>query len=152
MPERALDTVERAVVNRLQEGFPVSDRPFLEVAQSIGLSEDELIECLARLRADGTLSRFGPMFDIEAFGGEFVLCAMAVPPFALEDVACAVNAFPEVAHNYVREHRLNLWFVLACESPEGIDEAIARIKRLTGYSIVALPRLARYALDLRLEV
>ncbi len=115
-----LDATDRRVLNRMQDDLPLVSRPFAEVAAEIGLSEVELIERLARMRCEGVITRYGPFFDAEAMGGAFCLCAMAVPEDRFEAVAEAVNAHAEVAHNYARYHRLNMWFVLATEDKTGI--------------------------------
>ncbi|MET0918052.1 MAG: AsnC family transcriptional regulator [Burkholderiales bacterium] len=145
-----LDSVDRTIINALQGGFPVCDEPFLLVAGRLGLSEAELIARIERMLRDRTLSRFGPMFQAERMGGAFVLAAMAVPEVDYEPVAEQVNALPEVAHNYQREHPLNMWFVLATETPAGIDRAIARIERDTGLTVLAFPKEREYFVDMRL--
>jgi DNA-binding Lrp family transcriptional regulator len=85
-------------------------------------------------------------------GGAFSLAAMRVPPGDFDRVAELVNALPEVAHNYEREHAYNLWFVLATETPEGIARAITRIERETGLPVLNLPKLREYFVELRLPV
>jgi siroheme decarboxylase len=151
-PVRALDRIDRDIINRLQHGFPLCDRPYQAAAETLGISEADLLERLARLLADGVLSRFGPLFQIERAGGAFLLAAMHVPAADLERVIDTVNRLPAVAHNYLREHRFNLWFVLAAETPASIDEAIAAIERDTGLPVYGMPKLKEYFLDLRLAV
>jgi DNA-binding Lrp family transcriptional regulator len=145
-----LSEADRRIVNALQGGFPIVERPFLEVARRLGLDEDALIEAVTRLREDGVLTRFGPMYDAAALGGAFTLCAMAVPEDRFGEVADLVNALPEVAHNYRRAHRLNMWFVLATEWPTRIAEVVAEIEALTGLAVLNLPKLEEYFLELKL--
>lgn len=144
-----MDDLDRLIVNRLQDGLPVVERPYAAAAEMLGLDEATLIARLRALLADGTLSRFGPMFDAERLGGAFCLCAMQVPPERFDEVAAAVNALPTVAHNYARDHALNMWFVLATERPEGIAEAIATIERDSGLAVYAMPKEAEYFVGLR---
>ena len=146
-----MDAVDRAIVNGLQGGFPVSDRPYAEVAAQLDLTEDELIRRLDALLAQGVLSRFGPMYHAERLGGGLTLAAMTVPPADFERVAEIVNAFPEVAHNYAREHVFNMWFVLATETPERIGEVIEEIERATGYKVYNMPKLEEFYVGLRFE-
>lgn len=145
-----MDELDRRIVNALQGGFPVSPRPFEDVARQLGTDEATLIARLRRLLEEGVLTRFGPLFNAERLGGAFTLCAMAVPQQDFERVAAIVNSFPEVAHNYEREHRCNLWFVLAAADPVRVGEAIAAIEARTGYPVLDLPKLDEYFLDLRL--
>ncbi len=147
-----MDSVDRAIVDRLQGGIEICERPFASVAGSLGIAETELTARLARLLGDGTLSRFGPMYNAAELGGAFTLAAMSVPADDFERVAGLVNAHPEVAHNYEREHALNMWFVLATERPEQVTEVIGAIEQETGITVVNLPKLAEYFLDLRFPV
>mgnify|MGYP000882798835 FL=1 len=146
----ALDPVDRAIVNTLQGEFPLCERPFAAAAEALGIAEDDLIARIDRMLADGTLTRFGPLFDAARMGGAFTLAAMAVPAADVERVAAIVNAFPEVAHNYAREHELNLWFVVATATPEGIDDAVRRIEAATGLAVLAFPKEREYFVELRL--
>jgi len=146
-----MDELDRAIVNALQGGFPISDEPYREVAEQLGIAEAELIARLGRMLEEKTLTRFGPMFQVERMGGAFVLAALAVPEADYERVAEQVNALPEVAHNYRREHALNMWFVLATETPEGIAPAIGKIERATGLKVYAFPKLKEYFVEMRLH-
>jgi DNA-binding Lrp family transcriptional regulator len=139
-----LDDLDRAIVNRLQEGFPLDPNPFEIVGYELGCSAPALINRLQRLMATGAATRFGPFFDAEAMGGAFCLCAMAVPPERFEAVAQFVNDQPEVAHNYEREHDLNMWFVLATEANSQIDEVADKIETETGLSVLRFPKLEEY--------
>ena len=145
-----MDELERAIVNRLQGGFPLAGRPFAAAAAELGIDEATLIAKLRAMLESGTLTRFGPMYDAERLGGAFTLCAMSVPPADLERVAALVNAHPEVAHNYERAHRFNLWFVLATAARARIAEVIAEIEAQTGCAVLDLPREREYFIDLRL--
>ena len=147
----ALDDCDRRIVNTLQGGFPISDQPYREAADALGLSESELLARLGRLLETRILTRFGPMFQIERMGGRFVLAAMRVPEADFERVANLVNDFPEVAHNYRREHAFNMWFVLATEKPEGIADAIARIETATGLVVAAFPKEREYFVEMKLR-
>ncbi|HSH43634.1 MAG TPA: Lrp/AsnC family transcriptional regulator [Arenicellales bacterium] len=146
-----LDDIDRAIVNRLQEGIPVVDRPFEQVAGELDIGEDELMRRLQTLLDDGVLSRFGPMYHAERLGGAFCLAAMAVPEERFAEVTDAVNAFDEVAHNYRRDHELNMWFVLGTDDPERIGSVIGEIEAQTGLEVYDFPKLDEYYVRLRLE-
>lgn len=152
MREVHLDEVDRAILNRLQDGLPISERPYREAAWELGMEEYELIERLRRLLERGVLTRLGPLFQIERAGGLYVLAAMRVPAAEFDRVVDIVNAHPEVAHNYLREHVFNLWFVLAADNSSRIDEVITRIEHRTGHPVFAMPKLKEYFLDLRFPV
>lgn len=144
-----LDETDRIILNHLQEGFPIAPRPYLAVAQELDLSEDELLVRLKRLQNDRFFTRFGPFFDAEAMGGAFCLCAMAVPEDEFETVMTKVNARPEVAHNYERCHRLNMWFVLATERQEEIEAVAKSLERETGQRVLCFPKLREFFIGFR---
>ena len=146
-----MDDLDRAIVDLLQDGLEVCDRPFAAPAAALGLEEGELVERLRRLREDGTLTRFGPMYDAERLGGAVTLAAMQVPAERFDAVAAEVNAFSEVAHNYEREHALNMWFVLATETPDEIPEVVDAIAARTGCTVHDMPKLEEYYIGLRLR-
>lgn len=149
MPE-PLDTIDRAIINGLQGDFPLDPAPYAVAAARLGISEGELLARLQALLARGVLTRFGPLFQIERLGGAFCLAAMAVPEADFARVAAQVNALPEVAHNYRREHALNMWFVLATETPAGIARAVMQIETVTGYPVFPFPKEREYFVDMRL--
>ncbi len=148
MPE--IDAVDRQIIDQLQGEFPLCEHPYAVAAKRLGIAEDELLARLQRLLDDKVLTRFGPMVQIERMGGAFVLAALAAPEARYEEVTALVNALPQVAHNYRREHALNMWFVLATETPAGIAEAIARIERDTGLPVYAFPKEREYFVEMKL--
>lgn len=144
-----LDPVDRALINRLQEGLPLTSAPFAAIAGELEIPVEDLLRRLARMQESGVITRFGPFFDAAAMGGAFCLCAMAVPEDAFETVAAQVNAFPQVAHNYERRHRLNMWFVLATETPAEIGETADAIARQTGIAVLRFPKLREFFIGFR---
>lgn len=144
------DAIDRRIINALQEGFPLSPRPYADAAAALELDECELIERLARLRNTGVITRFGPFFDAATMGGAFCLCAIEVPSKRFDAVAELVNERPEVAHNYERAHRLNMWFVLATEMPEGIETAARAIEQATGLTVYRFPKLEEFFIGFRM--
>ncbi len=144
-----LDEIDRALVNRLQDDLPTSHRPFAPLAAELGLTEEALLTRVKALRENGVLTRFGPFFDAAAMGGAFCLCAIAVPEDVFETINETVNAHPEVAHNYERTHKLNMWFVLATETPEGIDDVADRIELETGLTVFRFPKLQEFFVGFR---
>jgi DNA-binding Lrp family transcriptional regulator len=147
-----MDAIDRRLINALQGGFPIAERPFAEVGVRLGLGEHEVIARVGRLLDEGLLSRFGPMYDAERLGGALTLAAMAVPAERFEEVAAIVNAMPEVAHNYERSHALNMWFVLATERPERIPDLLQDIEAESGIAVLNLPKEEAYFLELRLDI
>jgi siroheme decarboxylase len=146
-----MNDLDRRIINNLQGGFPLSERPFLEAAQKLGMDERELIDRLEQLLETGVLSRFGPMYHAERLGGGLTLAALAAPAERFDAVAELVNAHPEVAHNYQRDHALNMWFVIATERPGDIDRVLAEIAAETGLVVHDMRKLEEFFVGLRFE-
>lgn len=145
-----MDALDRELINALHGGVPIEERPYAAIAERLAMTEEEVIERLRALLESRTLTRFGPLYDVARLGGAFTLAAMAVPEDRFDEVAEIVNAFPEVAHNYQREHVLNMWFVVGVERPERIAEILSQIKEQTGLEVLNMPKEEEYFLELRL--
>jgi DNA-binding Lrp family transcriptional regulator len=146
-----MDDIDRHIINTLQAGFPVCDAPYQQVAMQLGLTEQALIERLQTLLDNGTLTRFGPLYHAELMGGALTLAAVKAPLDRFAEVTEIINAFPEVAHNYARNHELNMWFVVATETPEQIRHTLTAIEQQTGLTVVNMPKINEYFVGLKLE-
>jgi len=145
-----MDEIDSRIVTQLQGGFPVSEQPYREAATQLGLTEDELITRLKKLLDEGILTRFGPLYQVERLGGAYSLAAMQVPEADYDRIAELVNAFPEVAHNYRREHAFNMWFVVAAASPAEVKRVLFSIERDSTHLVFEFPKLREYFVNLDL--
>jgi DNA-binding Lrp family transcriptional regulator len=146
-----MDKLDKKIINGLQNGFPICDAPYKQVAEQLGLTEPKLIERLKALLDNGTLTRFGPLYNAELMGGALTLAAVKAPEERFDEVATIINAYPEVAHNYARSHELNMWFVLATESPGQIAQTITAIEQKTGLTVYNMPKIYEYFVNLKLK-
>lgn len=146
-----MNTLEKRLLNEFQRDFPLSSAPYAEMAQRLGATEAEVLDALARLTASGAISRVGPVIRPHSIGVS-TLAAMRVPPERLEEVAALVSAYPEVNHNYEREHEVNLWFVLTAPTKQRLRQVLSDIERRTGIAALDLPLLADYHIDLGFEI
>ena len=146
-----MDEIDKKIINHLQNGFPVCESPYQVVATELGLVEAVLIERIKDLLETGILSRFGPMYHAEQMGGELTLAALKVPQQRFEQVSRVVNAMPEIAHNYERNHALNMWFVIATDKPPRLSEVIEEIEQKTGLAVINMPKIKEYFVSLKLE-
>lgn len=144
MQEEALDF---SLLNDFQRNFPLCTAPFAELAARLGVAEGVILRSLERLRREGKIARVGAVFAPKRIGAS-TLAAMAVPPEKLGSVAEAVNRFPEVNHNYEREHRYNLWFVVTAGSEGRLQAALGAIEQTAGHPILRLPLVQEYHIDL----
>jgi DNA-binding Lrp family transcriptional regulator len=144
-----MDATDKLIINSLQGGFPVCERPFAAVATDLGIDEQDLIDRIGAMTEDGVLSRFGPLYHAERLGGAQTLAAMEVPDSRFDTVAEQVNAHPEVAHNYARAHALNMWFVIASDDPAAIERVIRAIEAETGLAVYNMPKEEEFFIGLR---
>lgn len=147
-----MDTLDRHIINHLQRGFPVCSHPFARVARALETDEETLITRLQAMLDDGRLTRFGPLYNAERLGGELSLCALQVPGDRFDAVCAVVNSFDEVAHNYERDHVLNMWFVVAADSIKAKAAVLEAIETQTGLHVLDMPKEREYYVGLYLEV
>lgn len=146
-----MDEIDKQIINALQNGFPICDSPYQQIAKQLGLTEQDLLTRLRTLLDNGTLTRFGPLYNAEQMGGALTLAAVKAPTERFDEITETINSFPEVAHNYARNHELNMWFVIATETPEQIQKTIDAIEKLTGLTVYNMPKNKEYFVNLKLE-
>ncbi len=152
VPTNTFTDLEFALLNRFQRDFPLVSRPFAALAQQLDISENCVIGHLQQLQDRGAISRVGAAFRPNAIGAS-ALAALAVPQDRLEEVAACVSAMPEVNHNYEREHRYNLWFVVTAATQQHLGEVLQRIEHSSGCGPVwALPLIEDFHIDLGFDL
>ncbi|MFC1544680.1 Lrp/AsnC family transcriptional regulator [Gemmatimonadota bacterium] len=123
-----MDGLDGRVLERVQSKFPVCERPFAQMADEIGISEDELLQRVRALSESGVIRRFGAVFDSRKLGYVSTLVGVRIPnPDDIPAVAAEVSKYLEVTHNYQRADRFNLWFTLIAVSQQRIDSIIGKI-------------------------
>ena len=146
-----MDALDKNIINTLQHDFPVCERPFAELAETLNSTEDELIHRVQKMLDEGLLTRFGPMYNAVNMGGALSLCAMKVPEEQFDKVTEQVNAFSEVAHNYQRDHEMNMWFVLATETQDDLDDTLDAIEETTGIPVYNMPKQKEFFVGLHFK-
>ena len=139
--------LEKRLLNDFQHDLSLSATPFADMADKLGVSEDEILNSISKLQDDGVISRVGPVFTPNRIGVS-TLAAMSIPENELECVARIISAFPEVNHNYERDHEYNLWFVVTASSEEHLDIVLYEIEQHAEYPLMSLPMLEDYFIDL----
>lgn len=148
---RQYSRLEQKLLNAYQQRLPLTSEPWAEIGRQLGVSEIRVLETLQRLQTEGTISRVGAVFQPNRVGAS-TLAAMAVPAAELEEVAAIVSAFDEVNHNYEREHRYNLWFVVVAADEDRLQSVLARIEERCGYALLDLPLLNEFHIDLGFDL
>ncbi|MGR8941369.1 MAG: Lrp/AsnC family transcriptional regulator [Gammaproteobacteria bacterium] len=142
-----LTDLHKHLLNDFQRDFPLVERPYLAIANQLGVSEDEVLSALTELRDSRLISRIGPIIPPNQIGAS-MLVAMAIPETELQRVADIISHYPEVNHNYERENRFNLWFVAVASTAEHLHQVLDKIERETGYKSQRLPLLNDFFIDL----
>ncbi len=126
-----MDNIDKKILNILQKDFPLTERPFLEVAEKCDLGEEEVISRVRKLKEEGIIRRIGAIFDGAKLGRVSTLCAAKVLEKELENFVEAVNSIPGVTHSYRRNNEYNVWFTLNAENEQDIESILARLKAET---------------------
>lgn len=150
MPHDLTD-LDFRLLNDWQRGFPLVSRPYAALAENLGCDEEAVLAGLASLKTRGHVSRVGAVFRPHVLGAS-TLAAVACPPERMEAVARLIDGFPEVNHNYERDHAYNLWFVVAAPSRERVSEVLAEIHHFSGLRPLDLPMVADYHIDLGFDL
>ena len=148
---RIFSALEQRLLNEFQHGVPLTPKPFADIARQLGVYETTVLEALNRLQTEGVISRVGAVFRPNRVGAS-TLAAMAVPADELEAIATIVNGFEEINHNYEREHRYNLWFVVAADDEDALQTVLAEIERCCGYPLLELPLEDEFHIDLGFDL
>ena len=143
----ALTTLEKKVLDIIQTDFPLEARPYAVIAERLGITEQEALDCVNGLRKSRIIRRLGANFQSAKLGFVSTLCAAKVPQDKMETFVADVNAKPGVTHNYLRQHRQNIWFTFIGPSWEDVRETLAGITRRTGISILNLPATKMYKIQ-----
>lgn len=148
-----LSSLEKEILNMIQDGFPLTRRPFAELAIRLGRGEEEVMQVVKDLKERGIIRRIGASFDSQRLSLASTLVAMKVPPERIEEVAAVVNSYPEVTHDYQRDHEYSLWFTLIAPDQGRIEEIIEEIKRKTGVQeIYSLPTQRRFKIRVKFDL
>lgn len=142
-----MNTFDKQLLDDFQRDFPLVSRPFAVIGEQVGMSEQDVIDAYKHFAEERYVSRIGAVIKPNAVGAS-TLAAMAVPEDQLQAVADLVSSYDAVNHNYAREHAFNLWFVVAAVNTAAVDAVLQDITEQTGLSVMNLPIIEDYHLDL----
>ncbi len=138
-----MDEIDKKILNIVQNEFPLEERPYLIMAQRLGIGEDDALSRVQRLKDKGVIRRIGAVFNGARLGRVSTLCAARVPEEKVGSFVEAVNAFKGVTHNYRRGHEYNIWFTASAENEEALSEFLQSVKDKTGLTDILDMRAAR---------
>ena len=135
-----IDDINKKILNHIQLNFPIASRPFKIIAKNLGLSEEELILRIRKMKDEKLIRRIGGNFSPDKLGFFSTLCAASVPEHKIDDFTRTVNAYNGVTHNYMRDHSFNIWFTFIAPSTRKIEDNLVQITKATGIkTILNLP-------------
>lgn len=148
-----MDQVDRSILNEIQSHFPITSRPYQEVATRLNLSEEEVIQRVRRLKEIGVIRRIGGNFHSYRLNFTSTLCAAKVPEEKLDQFVEVVNSYPGVTHNYLRDNPYNVWFTFIAPDMESIEKALEKISEQTGVDdILNLPAIKMFKIKVDFEL
>ena len=147
-----MDTIDRKILSIINNALPVADRPFQIVAQSVGISEEETIDRIKKLKAEHIIRRIGAVVNPRGIGWQSTLCAVDVPMERLEEFAALVGRYEEVTHNYLRDGQPNCWFTLIAPTKERLSEIICEIEQALDIKILDLPANKVFKIRVALDI
>ena len=128
-----MDLTDRKLLNLVQAPFPMVERPYLELASQVDVSEQEALDRLGELKRQNVLRQISAIFDTRRLGYKTTLAAMAFDSEDLHKAAMVINKHPGVSHNYAREGSYyNLWFTLAVPPDYDLEATVNFMGRKTG--------------------
>jgi DNA-binding Lrp family transcriptional regulator len=148
-----MDEIDLELLSAVQDGFPITPRPFQDLGQVLGLEEEEVITRLAYLQKEGLVRRIGPVLDLRKLGRSGILAALLVSAREVDGAAQVINEYPEVSHNYLRpdESGYNLWFTVSA-TEERIQEILQEIRIKTGRKMLVLPTLRIFKIGVKFDI
>jgi len=148
-----MDAVDKKILNILQTRFPVVPEPYDAVGAELGISGDEVLERVKRLKDNGVIRRIGAVFDSRKLGDASTLCAARVPEKQVRSFVEVVNGYPGVTHNYRRSHEYNVWFTFIAPDPDALEKALAEIRQRTGITdVISMPAVKTFKINAAFEL
>ena len=148
------EELKSELLYRMQQSFPLTERPFLELANDLGVSEDEVLELVKSLKEEGLIRQTSAIFDTKRLGYKSSLVAFKVDSDKIDRVAEIINAHPGVSHNYLRDHDFNIWFTIAVapDSKLGLEQTVEILKEQSGASeSIILPTLKLFKIAVKMD-
>ena len=148
-----LDLLDKRILDIIQTDFPLESRPYAVIGERLGISEEEALERVRRLRQTKIIRRLGANFQSKKLGFRSTLCAAKVPADKMDEFVAEVNSHVGVTHNYLRRHAYNIWFSVIGPSWQAVCDLLDSITAKTGIPILNLPasRIYKIRVDFKME-
>ncbi len=148
-----MEEIDLKLLSAVQDGLPITTRPFRDLGRTLDLTEDEVIERLSFLQKEGLVRRIGPVLDLRKLGRSGILAALEVSLEEADGAAQVINEYTEVSHNYLRPNEMgyNLWFTVS-STEERIQEILQEIRIKTGRKMLVLPTLRIFKIGVKFDI
>jgi len=144
------------ILEALQQDIPLVARPWEAIATRLGITEPVFLERLEKLSREGIVRGISPIVEPQPLGiAAATLVALPVPEQRIREVAAVINRYPEVSHNFQRDHRYSLWFTLSAKDGQALQKVLQEILERTGFSeeeILDLPTVKKIKIDVRFSL
>lgn len=149
-----LDAIDRQILMILQRGIAIESRPYQAMAEEIGgVSEDEVIARIARMKENDIIRRMSGFFDSRRLGYQSMLVAVKPQPGAFDDAVAFINQFPGITHNYERSHEYSIWFTIIAINRPTLDWILDRIEACGAVEgMMRFEMTQRYKIDVTFDV
>lgn len=147
-----LEKIDRTILDILQNDMPLTLQPYLDIANRLAISEDEVIKRIAAMKEAGLIRRIGGIMDSRQLGYYSTLCAISVPTARIDETAAAINQIAGVTHNYLRDHQYNIWFTITSSSKSESDKQIRELEHTFGLKILSLPTTKVYKIKVSFDM
>jgi len=142
------------ILLEIQHNFPLTSRPFLDIGNKFGISEDEVIEILNKQKSEGIIRQTSAIFDTKKLGYKSSLVAFEIDEKDIEDAIMIINSHPGISHNYLRSHKFNVWFTIALppNSKLTLDKTIDFLATKTkAKNYLILPTIKMFKIAVKLD-
>lgn len=125
------------ILKKLPSDLPLTESPYKEIAEKMGIEEDELIRELSRLKNDGIIRRIAAiLYHRKASYTHNAMVVWKVEEFNVENAGKVMASFPEVSHCYERDRGgywdYNVYTMIHGKSIEECNDIARRISEKTG--------------------
>jgi DNA-binding Lrp family transcriptional regulator len=147
-----MDTIDRTILNAIQEEFPLTEKPFEAIGRQAGISGEEALERIRKLTEKGYIRRIGLVLERKKLGYSGLLCGTHVDADKIETIAEEISKEPGVTHNYEREGELNLWFTVTMKTMDDINTFITNLENTFPIKVYRFPEKRTFKIRTYFEV
>lgn len=146
--------MENELLFQMQNSFPMVEKPFEVIADALGVTEEEVLSTVRKLKEEKIIRQTSAIFDTKRLGYKSSLVAFKVDEDKVDEASKIINAHPGVSHNYLRNHDYNIWFTMAVspDSKLGLEKTINILKSRTGATdAITLPTLKMFKISVKMD-